>query len=225
MLHLWCIIHDKFNVRSRLWVMERRTRHEHSSSAALRPYVLPLKKAFRTERIDEEFAAGDLLPRASDRRASLSSRAQPLLTPDPMKCSFRSIDGAISPRAVIANPSKGMLVQDEVSRQGIEHGIVAMRRTMCQRRSKNTSVCRRENTSVLLARRPRTGGLFLSIRLGSADPPTCPSWHGVSGVALNEPVAVAVHLQDMDVMGEPVEQRTGEPLGTEHAGPFVERQV
>jgi hypothetical protein len=29
----------------------------------------------------------------------------------------------------------------------------------------------------------------------------------------------------MDVMGEPVEQRTGEPLGTEHAGPFVERQV
>jgi hypothetical protein len=23
-------------------------------------------------------------------------------------------------------------------------------------------------------------------------------------------------LQDMDVMGEPVEQRTGEPLGTEH---------
>ena len=26
-------------------------------------------------------------------------------------------------------------------------------------------------------------------------------------------------------MGEPVEQRTCEPLGTEHAGPFVERQV
>jgi hypothetical protein len=26
-------------------------------------------------------------------------------------------------------------------------------------------------------------------------------------------------------MGEPVEQRTGEPLGTEHVGPFVERQV
>jgi hypothetical protein len=25
------------------------------------------------------------------------------------------------------------------------------------------------------------------------------------------------HLQEMDVMGEPVEQRTGEPLGTEHA--------
>ena len=38
-------------------------------------------------------------------------------------------------------------------------------------------------------------------------------------------VAVAVHLEDVDVMGEPVEQRAGEPLGTEHAGPFVEREV
>src|SRR5271169_4868014 len=46
-----------------------------------------------------------------------------------------------------------------------------------------------------------------------------------AALALIEPVAFAVHLQDMDVMGEPVEQRTGEPLGTEHAGPFVERQV
>ena len=44
-------------------------------------------------------------------------------------------------------------------------------------------------------------------------------------LALIEPVAVAIHLQDMDVMSEPVEQRTGEPLGTEHAGPFVEWQV
>ena len=33
--------------------------------------------------------------------------------------------------------------------------------TACQRRSKNASVCRSKNTSVLLARRPRTGGLFL----------------------------------------------------------------
>src|SRR5450759_3072285 len=29
----------------------------------------------------------------------------------------------------------------------------------------------------------------------------------------------------MDVVGEPVEQCTGEPLGTKHAGPFVEWQV
>jgi hypothetical protein len=26
-------------------------------------------------------------------------------------------------------------------------------------------------------------------------------------------------------MGEPVEQRAGEPLGAEHGGPFVERQI
>ena len=42
---------------------------------------------------------------------------------------------------------------------------------------------------------------------------------------MGETIAVAVHFQDMDVMGEPVEQRAGEPLGTEHAGPFVEREV
>ena len=40
-----------------------------------------------------------------------------------------------------------------------------------------------------------------------------------------EPVAVAVHLQDMDVVGQPVEQRTSQPLGGEHAGPLVKRQV
>jgi hypothetical protein len=30
---------------------------------------------------------------------------------------------------------------------------------------------------------------------------------------MGETIAVAVHFQDMDVMGEPVEQRAGEPLG------------
>ena len=46
-----------------------------------------------------------------------------------------------------------------------------------------------------------------------------------STLALFEPVAVAVHLEDVDVVGEPVEQRAGQPLGGEHAGPLVERQV
>ena len=40
-----------------------------------------------------------------------------------------------------------------------------------------------------------------------------------------EAVAVAVHLQDVDVMGDSVEQSTGEPFGAEHLGPFLERQV
>ena len=56
----------------------------------------------------------------------------------------------------------------------------------------------------------------------------CQKHKGFCNIALLiliEPVADAVHFQDMDVMGKPVEQCTGEPLRTEHAGPFVERQV
>ena len=44
-------------------------------------------------------------------------------------------------------------------------------------------------------------------------------------LALFQPVAIAVHLQDVDMVGEPVEQCAGEPFGGEHAGPFIERQV
>ena len=40
-----------------------------------------------------------------------------------------------------------------------------------------------------------------------------------------EAVAVAVHLQDVDVVGEAVKQSAGEPLGAEDVGPFVEGQV
>jgi len=38
-------------------------------------------------------------------------------------------------------------------------------------------------------------------------------------------IAVAVHLQNVDVVGEPVEQRPGEPLGTEDPGPLVKWQI
>ena len=40
--------------------------------------------------------------------------------------------------------------------------------------------------------------------------------------AVLEAVAVAVHLQDVDVVGEPVKQSAGEALRTEHVGPLVE---
>ena len=43
--------------------------------------------------------------------------------------------------------------------------------------------------------------------------------------AVAEAVAVAVHLQDMDVVGEPVQQHAGEAFRTEHLGPLIERQV
>jgi hypothetical protein len=38
-------------------------------------------------------------------------------------------------------------------------------------------------------------------------------------------VAFAVHREDADVMGKPVEERACQMLGTERLGPFVERQV
>jgi transposase len=60
----------------------------------------------------------------------------------------------------------------------------------------------------------RFGGL--SFGDGVADVPL---------LALFEPVAVAVHLEDVDVMGQPVEERAGQALGGEHAGPLIERQV
>jgi hypothetical protein len=42
---------------------------------------------------------------------------------------------------------------------------------------------------------------------------------------VSEPEAVAIHLEDMDVMREAVEERAGEPLGTEYGRPLIERQI
>jgi len=42
---------------------------------------------------------------------------------------------------------------------------------------------------------------------------------------VSEAEAVAVHLQDMDVVGQPVEQGAGQALGAEHACPFVEGRL
>lgn len=40
-----------------------------------------------------------------------------------------------------------------------------------------------------------------------------------------EAVAVTVQAQDADVVGQPVEQRAGEPLRAANRGPILERQV
>ena len=37
--------------------------------------------------------------------------------------------------------------------------------------------------------------------------------------------AVTVHLQDVDVVGQPVQQGACPPLGAQHLGPFGERQI
>ena len=46
-----------------------------------------------------------------------------------------------------------------------------------------------------------------------------------SRAAVVEAEALAVHFQDMDVMGQSVEQRPGQALGTERLGPFVEGKI
>ena len=51
------------------------------------------------------------------------------------------------------------------------------------------------------------------------------SSRGLTPAALVEPVALAIHLEDVDVVGEAVEERAGEALGAEHLGPFVEGQI
>ena len=44
-------------------------------------------------------------------------------------------------------------------------------------------------------------------------------------LAGGQPEALAVHLQDVDVVGEPVQQRAGQPFGAKYGCPFIERQV
>jgi hypothetical protein len=40
-----------------------------------------------------------------------------------------------------------------------------------------------------------------------------------------EPEAVAVHLEDANVVGKAIEQRASESLGSEHAGLLAEGQI
>jgi hypothetical protein len=47
----------------------------------------------------------------------------------------------------------------------------------------------------------------------------------VASDGLLETIAFAVHLEDIDVMGELVEQRAGQAFASEHRRPFGKRQV
>ena len=40
-----------------------------------------------------------------------------------------------------------------------------------------------------------------------------------------EAIALAVHFQDVDVVGQSVEKRACEAFGAEGTGPFIERQI
>ena len=77
---------------------------------------------------------------------------------------------------------------------------------------------------------PGASGSAKRSSVGGACGPTGSTMAGLSGfwgfppfLALVETVAVAVHLQDMNVVCEPVQQRPGQALGTEHLGPLIER--
>jgi hypothetical protein len=91
---------------------------------------------------------------------------------------------------------------------GYFHGFRGAGHT-CQRRSKTAAVGRSKNTSVRDARRPPAGGLLVSPRSGSG---------GLVGLIISadaalavfEPVTVAVHLEDVNVVGEAIEPRAGE---------------
>ena len=50
-------------------------------------------------------------------------------------------------------------------------------------------------------------------------------WPALCLLAGREAEAFAVHLQDMDMMGEAVEERAGKPFRAEDRGPFIEWQV
>ena len=48
---------------------------------------------------------------------------------------------------------------------------------------------------------------------------------GFSRLALSQAISFTVHLEDVDVMGQPVEERPGQALGAEGFRPLIEGQV
>ena len=62
------------------------------------------------------------------------------------------------------------------------------------------------------------GGLVL-LRPGLSGGGTAPAG------GFLEAVTVAVHGEDADVVGEPVQERACMPLGSQHRGPVLQRQV
>ena len=63
------------------------------------------------------------------------------------------------------------------------------------------------------------------MRAGYASSGSSEAWDAGVLLAALEAVALAVHLQDVHVVGEPVQQRSGEAFRAEDFGPLVERQI
>lgn len=105
---------------------------------------------------------------------------------------------------------------------------------VCQRRSKNRPLGRSKS-------RPFGGGARDGRRLQEARRKDLGAvvfagvggWRGLgrwelaalAGLGLAQTIALAVHFENMDAMGQAVEQSAGHALIAENAGPFLERQV
>ena len=48
---------------------------------------------------------------------------------------------------------------------------------------------------------------------------------GLSGSALGETIALAVHLEDIDVVSDAIEQSAGEPLRSQGFRPFIKWKI
>ena len=117
-----------------------------------------------------------------------------------------------------------------------EHNVVMGQGAYCQGRSK-TRPLRRSKSRPLLVRRGCFGlrGVWCLERSGRHHIPRNlarvggAGWLGVEDLAfapaLLQTEAVAVHLEDVDVVSEAVEQSAGEPFRAEDFGPFGEGQV
>ena len=86
----------------------------------------------------------------------------------------------------------------------------------CQGRSKNRPPWRRKT-------RPSGSGSECLKAAARGEASGCRSGRGLAGfLAVFEAIALAVQLQDVDVMRQPIEQRARQPFGAEDLGPFVE---
>ena len=69
-------------------------------------------------------------------------------------------------------------------------------------------------------------GLFVLFSIDQLISLVC--WLAVLLVDLfagGKPEAFALHLEDVNMMGEPVEQSAGEAFGTKDGGPFIKGQI
>src|SRR5579863_6750067 len=82
---------------------------------------------------------------------------------------------------------------------------------LCQRRSKDASARRSKDTSRMMAgKAPRGAPSCISSFVGWDVRHAGRSGRTLAALALLEPIAGAVHFEDVDVVREPVEQRAGE---------------